>query len=358
MKYNWAFCEREFHFKFNAGTSRGVLTSKNSTFLKIWKQDIAGFGLGEASPLQGLSKEFGSDLKREINEILLNLNSNSKSFDDFVNKDRMASSSSKFAIESAILNLESKEEGEIYDSPFFHEELAIPINGLVWMGSPDFMGVQIKEKLDQGYDCIKIKIGAIELEEELNLIRSIRERYNKDEMRIRVDANGAFTYDESLVVLEKLNDLDVHSIEQPIAAGNWLEMSKLCRAEICHIALDEELIGIRTKDQKIKLLDTIKPQYIVLKPGLHGGLFETSEWIAMAEERNIRWWITSALESNIGLNAIAQFTSRYPIKTHQGLGTGQLYKNNIPSPLEIGKGMIRYVKNQKWNFENLDFKPL
>ena len=208
------------------------------------------------------------------------------------------------------------------------------------MGDPDFMQQQIEEKLTQGFKTIKLKIGAIDFESELQLLRSIRARYSKDEITLRVDANGAFGTDEALSKLTELSKLDIHSIEQPIRQGQFSEMRKLCDQTPLPIALDEELIGVHHTDQKIELLDTIRPQYIILKPSLHGGIEGTQEWIRLAEERNIPWWITSALESNIGLNAICQLTAEYSNELPQGLGTGSLYTDNIPSNLQVQKGTI------------------
>jgi L-alanine-DL-glutamate epimerase-like enolase superfamily enzyme len=213
------------------------------------------------------------------------------------------------------------------------------------MGEKDFMLEQINEKFEQGFDCIKMKIGAIDFKQELELLTYIRERYSKDQITLRVDANGAFSPEEALAKLHELAEFDLHSIEQPIAAGNWEAMRKLCEATPLPIALDEELIGVENKGE---LLDAIRPQHIILKPTLLGGILETKEWITLAEERNIGWWMTSALESNIGLNAIAQLADSLGASIPQGLGTGKLYQNNLKSPLEIDQGHIRYNSQIVW----------
>lgn len=336
-------------FKFEAGTSRGVLYDKDSIFLKL-KNDMGLYGIGEVSPLKGLSPEFGQDLLSEIKTAL-------ESDLSLISENRSIPSSVKFGLETALKGIQNQHESLIFQNAFHTGELKIPINGLIWMGDFDLMKKRIDEKLSDSFKCIKLKIGAIDSREEFELLRMIRKRYSKESIQIRVDANGAYPPDRSQKILEELAELDIHSIEQPIMAGNWDAMAELCKKNALDIALDEELIGIRNVDRKMELLDTIKPQYIILKPTLHGGIFETQEWISLAEERDIKWWITSALESNIGLNAICQLCAQYDIKLYQGLGTGQLYENNIPSPLEVRSGFI-YTNSNKWDFSELEFKPL
>ena len=228
---------------------------------------------------------------------------------------------------------------------FFDSQRSIPINGLIWMGEPDFMLRQIDQKLSEGFDCIKMKIGAIDFEREIELLKYIRSQFSPDQIVLRVDANGAFSPEDALEKLQRLADLDIHSIEQPIRAGHITAMEKLCRETPLPIALDEELIGV---EDKAALLDAIQPQHIILKPTLIGGTLETQEWIRVAEERGIGWWMTSALESNLGLNAISQLVSTYSPAIPQGLGTGKLYHNNLDSPLEVRAGHIYYNPELAW----------
>ena len=227
-----------------------------------------------------------------------------------------------------------------FDNDFTTGKRQLPINGLVWMGDKNFMREQIEQKLEEGFTTIKMKIGAIDFETEIKLLESIRNRYDKDQITLRVDANGAFSPEEAMQKLTELAQLDIHSIEQPIKQGQWSKMRELCAQTPLDIALDEELIGVNERTKKIELLDTIKPQYIILKPSLHGGISGTQEWIELAEERNIPWWITSALESNIGLDAICQLTAEYQNGLPQGLGTGSLYTNNLTSNLVVSDGYI------------------
>jgi L-alanine-DL-glutamate epimerase-like enolase superfamily enzyme len=236
----------------------------------------------------------------------------------------------------------------LYPSEFIRGKKKIRINGLVWMGELSFMKTQIDEKIDQGFDCIKLKIGALDFDQELSLLRGIRKHYDSQQMMLRVDANGAFSPSEAPNKLKALSELDIHSIEQPIKAGQVDAMHQLCVNSPIPIALDEELIGvIDTKDRKA-LLDAIMPQYLILKPSLLGGFKSCEEWIRLAEDRSIGWWVTSALESNIGLNAIAQWTFSLGVNNHQGLGTGGLFTNNFESPLEVRQGYLTFNSNQNW----------
>ncbi|MDY3216932.1 MAG: o-succinylbenzoate synthase, partial [Sodaliphilus sp.] len=251
-----------------------------------------------------------------------------------------------FGVETALAQL-SRTDGLLYDTPFSHGEEGIPINGLVWMGTHDEMLSRLKEKLALGFRCVKLKIGAIDFAKELDLIQHIRKHFSREEVELRVDANGGFTPDVALERLQELARYDIHSIEQPIMAHQWSEMAQLCQLSPLPIALDEELIGVNSTDEKIRLLETIKPQYIILKPSLHGGVAGTREWIALANERGIGSWITSALESNIGLNAIAQLAADIygpQITMPQGLGTGMLFTDNIPMPLEIRNDCLWITK--------------
>jgi O-succinylbenzoate synthase len=253
----------------------------------------------------------------------------------------------------AIKSLQSNDPFTLFPSMFTEGQDAISINGLVWMGNPDFMMQQLEEKLASGFHCIKMKIGAIDFDAEMGLLKLIRSRFRESEITIRVDANGAFTPQNALQKLEEISKYQVHSIEQPIQQGQWQEMAQLCEQTPLAIALDEELIGLYNSAEKSQCLDTIKPQYIILKPALIGGFQSSREWINLATEKNINWWITSALESNVGLNAIAQFTYTLGNKMPQGLGTGSLYTNNIEAPLEIKKGHLWCNTSTSWNTNDL-----
>lgn len=358
MKFDWSFSERDLIFKFEAGTSRGLLKNKYSAFLKLHDKASGKSGIGEAGPLKGLSAEFGLDLKALMNDQLNKIGGDEELLEDFIHNDFSQHSSIKFAIETAYCDFKNINSFQVLKTDFFDAKQKIPINGLVWMGDSEFMSQQIDEKIKQGFDCIKMKIGAIDVDREIALLQELRKRFSRDEMEIRVDANGAFQYDEAREVMNILYKLKIHSIEQPIKVQNFEDMSRLAKDNKLAIALDEELIGLRKPLEKEEMLKIIKPQYIVLKPSLHGGLYETSQWIQFADKQGIGWWITSALESNIGLNAIAQFTSQYETKIHQGLGTGKLYENNIDSPLTIESGKLFYDKSAKWELEELEFKPL
>jgi o-succinylbenzoate synthase len=324
-------------FKVPAGTSRGVMTEKQSWIVRI--SDGISEGIGEISVIEDLSPEYTSLEKFEltIKEFLLRLE---QGWNDEIHQDLQAYPSILFGIESALLDLKNGGKQIYFDNAFARGQQKIPINGLIWMGSEAFMAEQITQKLAAGFTTIKMKIGAMDLDTELELLQSIRKQYSKEEITLRVDANGAFDEGTAAVVLKKLADLDIHSIEQPIKAGNTEAMKKLCLSSPTPIALDEELIGINDKSEKIKLLDTIQPQYIILKPSLHGGISGTQEWITLAEERNIQWWMTSALESNVGLEVICQLAGEYANPLPQGLGTGSLYLNNSESPLTVAEGMI------------------
>ncbi len=342
-------------FKFDAGTSRGVLKTRKSWIVRL---EIDGFvGQGEVAPLKGLSLEgyegFEPQLIKELH-IFKKLATT-----DLSGHEYLFSSSTLFGLECALLELKNKEEGHVFRNDFVAGKEQIPINGLVWMGNSSFMKTQIEEKLKQGFSCIKMKVGAIDFEEEYKLLQQLRSEFPAKQLTLRVDANGAFSFDEAQKVLGKLQELDIHSIEQPIKAGQIDEMEQLCQlTSSVGIALDEELIGVRETSEKEALLDKIKPQYIILKPTLHGGLSGTKEWIRLAEKRNIDWWITSALESNIGLNAICQLTNEYRIGIPQGLGTGSLYTNNIPSPLEVNGEFISYNTAYKWDYSQLNFQEI
>ena len=324
--------ERVLHFKQPAGTSRGVYTTRRLWLLTL--TDEAGRrGVGECAPLPQLSCDDlpnYADLLRDACEQFC--------LTGKIDYDRLRPFPSMlFGLETAVLNLQAGSP-RLFDTPFSRGEQGIPINGLVWMGTYQEMLGRIEEKIRLGFRCIKLKIGAIGFDEELDLIRRIRQRFTPEQVQLRVDANGAFTPDEALDKLHELSNYSIHSIEQPIRQQQWKDMARLCQQSPIPIALDEELIGVNTTDEKETLLDTIRPAYIILKPSLHGGMMGTKEWIALARRRGIGSWITSALESNIGLNAVAQLAALVygpDIAMPQGLGTGQLFSDNIPMPLQI-----------------------
>lgn len=324
--------ERVLHFKQPAGTSRGVYTTR-----KIWLVHLSDGehqGVGECAPLPDLSCDAMGDAQYLglLNQFCQELCDNGE-----IDYEAMRDYPSMlFGLETALLSLQSPTT--LFDTAFSRGEEGIPINGLVWMGNYDEMLQRMEEKLEKGFRCVKLKIGAIDFEKELDLIKRIRDRFSFHEVELRLDANGAFPFDEALYKLELLSQYAIHSIEQPIRQGQWAYMAELCRESPLPIALDEELIGVNDEEMKRHMLNIIKPRYIILKPSLHGGMTGCREWIDAAREQGIGSWITSALESNIGLNAIAQFASDVygpHITMPQGLGTGQLFTDNIPMPLEI-----------------------
>lgn len=334
------------NFKNPSGTSRGVLNTKETYFLILKTEE--GFGVGECGLLRGLSIDDRPDYEAELNGVCENIALGVNEEDLYEALKEFPSI--QFGVETAFKSLHSKNPFELFPSEFTRGEKSIPINGLVWMGDRVFMKEQISEKLKQGFTCIKMKIGAIDFNTELELLKSIRKEFSTEEVELRVDANGAFSPKEALEKLKTLSDLKLHSIEQPIKQGQWQEMARLCEETPLPIALDEELIGIFSEEEKNKLLDTIKPQFIILKPSLIGGFRGSDSWINLAKKYGIGWWITSALEGNVGLNAISQYTFTKNSKLQQGLGTGSLYTNNIESPLQVSNGTLSYSPNKDWNF--------
>ena len=330
--------ERVLHFKQPAGTSRGVYTERKIWLVKMTDRDAVG--IGECAPLPKLSCDdiphYAEVLRRFCDEVERSGQLDTEALRDYP--------SMLFGLETAMLSFAKTQ----HSTPFSKGEVGIPINGLVWMGTYEEMNERIEQKLAQGFHCIKLKIGAIDFDAELELIKKIRERFSHHEVELRVDANGAFPFDEALYKLELLSQYALHSIEQPIKAGQWANMAELCRESPLPIALDEELIGVNDPDQKRQMLNIIRPRYIILKPSLHGGMMGVREWIDIANDMDIGSWITSALESNIGLNAIAQFCADVygdNIPMPQGLGTGQLFTDNIPMPLEIRGDKLWISKN-------------
>ncbi len=338
------------HFKRPSGTSRGVMTEKETWFLFL--EDDGKTGIGECGLLRGLSVDDRPDYEEKLQWVCQNIHlGKDKLWDEL-----LEFPSIQFGVEMAFLSLQSKTPFELFPSSFTKGNDAMRINGLVWMGDEAYMKSQIEEKLAQEFTCIKLKIGAIDFEKELELLRYIRQNFDAKTIEIRVDANGAFNSFEALDKLKQLFVFELHSIEQPIQKNNTDLMANLCKSTPFPIALDEELIGVFLFSEKEALLKKIRPQYIILKPSLVGGFKGTLEWISIANSLNIDWWITSALESNIGLNAITQFTFTLQNPLPQGLGTGGLYTNNFDGPLEINKGHIQYNTAKNWDISNLGSK--
>lgn len=333
------------NFKRPSGTSRGILKTKETWFIVL--NDGQRQGVGECGILRTLSIDDRPDYEEKIKWVCKNVSLGLKE----LLSQLIEFPSIQFGLEQAFLSLKSNTLFELFPSEFTKGNSSIPINGLVWMGDKIFMKSQIKEKLSTGFTCIKMKIGAIDFDTELELLTSIRDEFSSNEIEIRVDANGAFTSINALEKLKCLAELNIHSIEQPIKQGQIQEMAYLCERTPLPIALDEELIGVFSKQGKEKIIETIKPQYIILKPSLVGGFKGSEEWISLAKKQHSGWWITSALESNIGLNAIAQWTYSLNSQMPQGLGTGGLYTNNFDSPLEIKSGRLYYNPSNKWNFK-------
>ncbi|MFW6043374.1 MAG: o-succinylbenzoate synthase [Marinilabiliaceae bacterium] len=313
-------------FKTPGGTSRGVLTEKKSFLLSVWEDTHPHKkGTGECSLLPGLTPDNHPGLEEKIRDVCENIGH----YSDHFHQSLSEWPALRFAVETALKDLEEGGEKILFPSLFTEGKAGIPINGLIWMGSPTDMQKQIEEKLAAGFHCLKMKIGAIHFSEEHHILETLRKRFSPDQLEIRVDANGAFSPKEAPRILEQLARLRIHSIEQPIAAGQWQAMKNLCQNTPIPIALDEELIGIHSPSKKEEMVGTIRPQYIILKPGLLGGFQATSEWIETARKYQAEWWNTSALESNIGLNALAQWTFTLNNPLPQGLGTGQVFSNNI-----------------------------
>jgi o-succinylbenzoate synthase len=331
-------------FKNPSGTSRGILTQKETWFI-ILNQDTKK-GIGECGILRGLSIDDRPDFEQKLQWVCNNIHIDVEE----LLQNLIEFPSIQMGLETAFLSLNSQNPFVLFPSEFTQRKMPILINGLIWMGDEAFMHKQIEDKLENGFKCIKLKIGAIDFQTELNLLASIRKRFDAKTIEIRVDANGAFLPMEALSKLKELANFDLHSIEQPIAKGQILEMASLCKQTSLAIALDEELIGVFEENEKRNLLSEIQPQYIILKPSLVGGFKGTASWISIAESFGIKWWITSALESNIGLNAIAQWTFMQHSNLPQGLGTGGLYTNNFESPLAVSMGNLYYNTDEKWDF--------
>ncbi len=338
MKAGWT--KRPLTFKLPSGTSRGVMTSRDVWYITL--SNDGKTGIGECAPLPGLSLD-------NIDQIELKLGEVCKNPHLYINDLSILKEfpSIRFGLEMAELDLRNGGNQNYYGSIE-----PIKINGLIWMGNPDFMMSQVEQKLAEGWKCIKVKIGALDFNKELKILQSIRSQFGKDNLELRVDANGAFTVSDINKKLNRLAEFDLHSIEQPIQTGQWDLLTELCQYSPIPIALDEELIPLVNEKDRIEMLDRVKPQYLVLKPSLLGGFSESEKWIELAKERNISWWITSALESNIGLNAIAQWSGKMQPNGFQGLGTGQLFTNNIPSPLTVKSGKLSINQSKIWDDVN------
>ena len=344
--YQIKITPRLLHFKQPAGTSRGSYTTRQVWYIFLSSSEYPErIGIGECAPLPKLSCDDLPDYAQLLNNACRQLERTGQ-----LDMDGLRDYPSiLFGLETALRHYEVGNLA-LWDTPFSRGEAGIPINGLIWMGDYQKMLQQIETKLQSGFRCVKLKIGAIHFEEELALLRHIRSHFSAKEIELRVDANGAFAPQDAMDKLKRLSELDLHSIEQPIRAGQWEEMARLVAETPLSIALDEELIGCNTLEGKRKLLSTIRPQYIILKPSLHGGVNGGNEWIAEAEKQKIGWWITSALESNIGLNAIAQWTATFDNPLPQGLGTGLLFTDNVEMPLRI-------EKDELWFSSDKSFKP-
>jgi len=340
IKYN-------LKFKLPAGTSRGVLKTKETFFLKL--EESGKIAIGECSVFRGLSYDDTPEYEQKLQWLCDNISLGENTLLEYFKH----YPSIQFGIEMAFIDLKAKHSMELFPSKFTKGLDSISINGLVWMGDSTFMMEQIASKLEDNFSCIKMKIGAINFKSEIALIKNIRKQFSSKEVEIRVDANGAFSSKDALEKLKILSDFDIHSIEQPIKQGQIDKMAELCQTSPIDIALDEELIGIFDLEEKEKLIKTINPQYVILKPSLVGGIKGSIEWIELAEKYKSSWWITSALESNIGLNAIAQWTYTLKSSLPQGLGTGSLFTNNIKSPLEVMEGRLCYNPEISWDLPTI-----
>ncbi|MCM1521165.1 MAG: o-succinylbenzoate synthase [Muribaculaceae bacterium] len=324
------------------------MRQKDTYFIKVWDDEMPdSYGIGESALFRGLSYDDRPGYERMLKLICAD------PLSALVSPEIVHWPSIRMGLESAILDYRRGSLRTLFPGDWRNGESSLKINGLVWMGTEEEMVGRMKDKIEAGFTCVKIKIGGIDFEREmalLGLLRSIA-----PEAELRLDANGAFTREEALRKLERLAAFNIHSLEQPIKAGQWEEMSRICRQSPIPIALDEELISITTHDERHRMLETIKPKYIIIKPTLIGGFTAGNEWIEAAGEHGTGWWATSALESDIGLNAIAQWTAHHSPTLPQGLGTGQLFENNIPSPLRLEGDRIMYDNHRQWLIPQLEW---
>ncbi len=345
LKFDITVTPRLLHFKNPAGTSRGVYTTRKSWFVELRNSGFPGrVGVGECAPLPDLSCDFTADYEDRLRGFCKKFSESGK-----IDYELMRNNPSMlFGFETAVADF-CVGNPTFFDTPFSRGEEGIPINGLVWMGTHDEMLCRLEKKIDDGFHCIKLKIGAIDFEQELDLVKRIRAKFSNETMELRLDANGGFSTNEALGKLERLSKYSIHSVEQPIKQGQWDEMRRICASSPIPIALDEELIGLNDQDTMCNMLDELKPSYIILKPSLHGGMLGVSRWISEASKRGVGSWITSALESNVGLNAIAQLAAAVYgpyISMPQGLGTGLLFTDNVPMPIEI-RGSKLWFRKEK-----------
>lgn len=345
-----AYAPYTLNFLFEARTSRETMHCKPTYFVKVWAEDSPEvYGIGECALFRGLSCDDTPDYEQRLLETCRNINS--------VDSESLRNMPSiLFGVETAILDLKNGGKRIPFNTPWNNGETSISINGLVWMGSVELMRERIEQKLSEGFRCIKFKIGGEDFEQEFGLLKALRDRFTPEELEIRLDANGAFTPQNALERLNRLSQLTIHSLEQPIKAGQWSELKRICAQSPIPIALDEELIGVNAPADKFRMLQEIKPQYIILKPALCGSFSGASEWISMAQLLDIGWWATSALESNIGLNAIGEWVSTLGVTIPQGLGTGGLYSNNIKSPLYCKGPHLFHDASNHWIIPKLDWK--
>ena len=336
--------------RFPLGTSKGVVNERTVWYLMAWDESRPQVrGIGEAALFPGHSNEFPADVRTK----LLELCADTSNWEERLTDDLVQVPSVRFAVEQCLRDLQVSGTKVLFPSEFTLGRQGIPINGLVWMGDKKQMRERIKSQIDGGNRCVKMKIGGISIDDELELLADVRREFSVKELSLRVDANGAFSHSTVMPVLERLAKLEVESIEQPIAPGLFEAMAEICTKSPVPIALDEDLIGLNTGDSKSDLLDHVKPRHIVIKPSMVGGWASAEEWIDLAKERGIGWWITSALESSIGLNAIAQWTATLGVSIPQGLGTGSVYADNIPSPLTVKAGELRYRPEMPWELDRI-----
>lgn len=347
--YRAAYIKHRLKFLKPAGTSRGVLLEKDSWMILVRRMDDAGkVGIGECSLIPGLSQDKTIDFEKTLKKVCERLSQGNLDFEFITEYPAI-----RFGLETALLDLESGAKKILFPSTFTDGKTGIPINGLIWMGSGKSIQEQIDRKIKQGFRILKLKVGALDFEEELRILAAIRKQYSSSDLEIRLDANGAWSNDTAPEKLRYLADYHIHSIEQPIAAGNPDAMAEVSATSPIPVALDEELIGVYGSLERKSILERIKPAYLILKPSLLGGIKSSEEWISLAQEQGIGWWVTSALESNIGLNAIAQWCASLPTTLPQGLGTGSLFINNFPSPLEVKGDSLYHFPGKAWDVSQI-----
>ena len=275
MKAYW--CPYTLRFRFEARTSRQSMHVKDTWLVRILDEHSGREGVGECAMFRGLSAEDTPDFEDTLAMTC-------RSFDP----DNLPHESSiRFGFETALRNLSG-----IPVNDFTRGAASIPINGLIWMGDKATMKQRIDEKIAAGFKVLKLKIGGISFDDELDLLRYIRSIYPSDILELRLDANGSFSPGAAMEKLEALSSLGIHSIEQPIQAGQLLQMARICSESPIPIALDEELIGTRTLEESRELLEQIRPHYIILKPALCGGFSGADRWLGEAHRLGIGYWFT------------------------------------------------------------------